>query len=218
MTGADSRGGVPPGGRPIWNRGFTLLELAVSAALASVLLAAAGTVSVRGMTAWRRADSRLQALFQAEKGLARLAEELRNGALPADLPFGGTKEEVRFAAAEEPTRLADLRYRVVRDAAGKAAWVRERAPFPNPEGEEPQAATLAGGVTLFSLEYGAVSEEDGLKAVRWVESWDGLGQEVKTIPKIIRVRLEGTDGQGRAFALTRDIWIPQGTWVTVPNE
>ena len=195
-----SRDRAPPG-----FRGFTLLELAVAA------------VSVRGMTAWRSADSRLQALYRVEKGLSRLAEELRNGAAPSDLPFHGAKDEVGFAVAEGPTRLAEVRYRVVRDAAGGAAWVREWLPFPKTPQMPPEVTTLSGGVALFSMQYGAVSDEDGQKRVRWLESWDDP-QGGKAIPKIVRVHLEGADARGRAFTVTRDLWIPQGTWATVTGE
>ncbi len=197
--------------------GFTLLELAVAAALSAVVLTAAAVVSVRGMTAWRSSDSRLQALSRAEKGLSRLAEELRSAAAPADLPFHGVKEEIGFAKAEDLTRLAEVRYRVIRDAAGSGAWVREWLPFPKAQETAPEVTTLADRVTLFSLEYGAVSDEEGQKVVRWVESWDDP-QGGKAIPKIVRVRLEGTDARGRAFAVTRDLWIPHGTLDPAPES
>ena len=198
--------------------GFTLLELAVAGALGAILLTAVAVLTVRGMTAWRRVDSRLQVLFRVEKGLSRMEGELRNGAAPVDLPFHGLKDEVDFAAAADPTRLVEVRYRLLTDAAGRSAWVREWKPYPNPDGREPETETLVGGVTQFSMQYGTVAEADGQKLLRWVESWDDLGQEIKGIPKIVRVRLQGTDARGRAFSVTRDVWIPQGGWVAAPHE
>lgn len=199
-------------------RGFTLLELAVAAALGAVLLTVVAVLGVRGMTAWRRVDSRLQVLFRLEKGLSRMEEELRNGAAPADRPFHGVKDEVAFATAEELTRLTEVRYRLLTDASGRSAWVRQWKPYPDRDGREPETETLVNGVTRFSVQYGAVAEADGQKVLRWVEIWDDLGQEVKAIPKVVRVSLEGTDARGRAFRVTRDVWIPQGMWAAAPNE
>lgn len=197
--------------------GFTLLELAVAAALGAMLLTAVAALGVRGMTAWRGVDSRLQTLFHLEKGLSQMAEELRNGAAPADLPFHGVADEIGFATAEGPTRLTEVQYRLVADASGGAAWVRRWRRFPAGEAEELQTETLAAGVTGFSLQYGAVADTDGQKALRWVESWDDP-QELKTIPKVVRVRFEGADARGRAFSMTRDLWVPAGTWGSVSGE
>ena len=206
------------GGR-IWNSGFTLLELAVAGALGALLLSAVVVMSARGMAVWRRTDSRLQALSHLERGLSRMGEDLRNGTVPADAPFRGAKEEMGFTVAEDSTHLAEVRYRLVRDPAGRSSWVRERRPFPGGEpGEEPQVTGLADGVTRISLEYGAVGEADGEKVVQWVDSWDDPEGKLRTIPKVVRVHLEGTDGQGRAFSVTRDLWVPQGQWKALASE
>ena len=198
--------------------GFTLLELAVAGALGAVLLTAVAVLTARGMTAWRRVDGRLEILFRLEKGLSGMGEELRNGAAPADLPFHGVRDEIAFATTEEPTRLREVQYRVVPDASGRWAWVRQWRPFPAGDSQQLSMETLVLGVTRFSLEYGAVAEMDGQRVVRWLESWDNLEQEPKAIPKVVRVHLEGLDARGRAFSVTRDLWIPVGTWVRVPRE
>lgn len=198
--------------------GFTLLELAVAAGLGALLLTAVAVLGTRGMSAWRRVDGRLQALFQVEKGLSRMEEELRNGAAPADRPFHGVKGEIAFTFAEGPTRLREVTYRLLTGPSGRSAWVRQWKLFPDPDGKEPETETLMRGVTQFSLQYGTVAEAEGQKILRWVESWDDLGEGTKGIPKIVRVRLEGTDAGGRAFSVTRDVWIPQGVWMAASHE
>ncbi len=199
-------------------KGFTLLELAVASSLGAILLTAVVVLGVRGMTAWRSVGGRLEVLFRLEKGFSRMAEELRNAAAPVGLLFHGVKDEIAFAVAEEPTRLTEVWYRVVTDASGRPAWVRQWRPFPDPSSREPEMETLVAGVTRFSLQYGVVAGADGKRVLRWVESWDDLDHELKAVPKIVRVRLEGTDARGRVFGVTRDLWIPQGGWVAVPNE
>lgn len=216
-TGSDRfEMGQTPSGFP----GFTLLELAVAAALGVMLLTAVAVLGARGMAAWRSVDSRLQVLFHLEKGLSRMAEELRNGAAPADLPFHGSADEIAFATAVQATRLTEVQYRVVPGGSGGSAWVRQWRPFPAGESEsgQLQTETLVAGVTRFALQYGTVAAGEGQKVLRWVENWDDLEQELKTIPRIVRVRLQGADARGRVFAVTRDLWIPQGRWVSAPNE
>lgn len=195
--------------------GFTLLELAVAAALGVILLAAAAVLGVRGMTAWRSMDNRLQVLFRLEKGLSWLEEDLRNGVAAAEVPFHGLKEEIGFAVAEDSLRLAQVRYRIEKDSLGHPAWVREWLPFPNREPAELQVTTLVAGITGFSVQYGAVSEEEGQRTLRWVAQWNDLQ---KQIPKMVRVHLEGVYGRSREVSVTRDLWIPNGAWVTLPNE
>ena len=123
----------------VWHSGFTLLELAVAGALGALLLSAVVVMSARGMAAWRRTDSRLQLLFHLERGLSRMGEDLRNGTVPADVPFHGAKDEMGFAVAEDSTHLAQVRYRLVGDSAGRSSWVRERMPFPGGDSEQVKA-------------------------------------------------------------------------------
>lgn len=198
--------------------GFTLLELAVAAALGAILLAAVAAVSIRGITAWRDSDSRLRQLVEVEKGLARLSEELRNGVALADLPFEGTKGEVVFATAEEPHQLAQVRYRLAPGASAGGMLTREWQPFPNERELPAQTSRLVSGVTQFTLQYGAVAEVDGRKMLSWLEDWGVQPQEPKPIPRMVRVRLESVDARGRAVSVTRDLWIPNGTWGSLPGE
>lgn len=203
--------------RGICRGGFTLLELAIAGGLAALLAAGVAVLATRATAAWRGADGRLRQTVRVEKGLQRLAQDVRNGIVTPELPFLGEREEMRFGRAEELTRLADVRYKLVRQASGRYSLVRESAPFPNPDNLPPETATVIPELASLSLQYGVRAGEEGSNAVVWVDSL-GEGAQTGGIPKVVRVTLESVDARGRVTGVTRDLWAPSGAWVSAPGD
>ena len=189
--------------------GFTLLELTVAAALLVVLGGAVTILFGRGLTAWQRADGRLEQIFVIEKGLERFGRELRNAIVIADLPWAASKDAVTFSTAESPTEIGIVSYRVVASTTGTPELIREWQAYP--KDQETVKTTIASNVSNFSLEYASIDEKDGQKRIAWLSTWD-MSKQLNHTPKLVRIRMETTDPKGRAYGMTRQLWIPSGVF------
>ena len=190
--------------------GFTLLELVVAASLAVIIIGAAGLFFGRSLIAWRKIQGRLQTLFVIEKGLDKLGMELRNGVVLADEPFVGASDNFVFASGPELGPLMQIRYRFLTQGQ-TLAFVREVQPFP-PGTEEPQTTTVIPRLRSFLIQYsyqGTASPDQ----IVWKENW-----QPADMPGRLKVTLEAEDSQGGRYSTTREFWIPQGVYATLPQE
>ncbi len=190
-------------------KGFTLLELVVATSLAVVIGVAAVLVLGRGLTAWQRADGRLQIFFVVERGLNRMAEELRNAVVLADSPFVGEAGQMVFLKSEGATGLRQVRY-ALQGVGEDSVLIREGLAFPETEEEEVVTQRLVGRVSRFSMTYAYQGEAPG--ELLYLDTW----QPDDALPKFLRVRLAAEDAEGRAHDVTRDFWLPHG--VLIPPE
>ena len=188
--------------------GFTLLELAISASLAAIMLTASTTILVRGLVASQRMEARLQTTFALEKSMEGLGRELRNAVASNDLRFTGKGDELTFATAEGPTRLDRIHYKLVASDSAKSL-VRESQPFPS--GEQPvQGKTLVKQIVRFSVVYAMITELDGKPSVQWIQAWEEKPPQQAGLPRLVKVQLESLDSKGRPCSVTREFLIPHG--------
>jgi len=192
----------------IGQKGFTLLELVVAAALSGILLITVAVLLGRGFTVWQRTDARLQQLFLTEKGLDMLGQELRNGVVLADLPFEGLPEQLFFTSVSDPTHLLQLRYKI-ESVHGTETLVRESQPYPAAESPL-QVKPIIPRVKVFSLKYGVLQEANGQQSVRWLDTWKPTSAQMLQLPKLLQVRIETADSQGKIDSVIREFRIPQG--------
>ncbi len=200
--------------RSVCLSGFTLLELVLAAGMVALVSTAAVVFLGRGLTAWQRGDGRLQQLFEVEKGLEGLGEDLRNSLSLASRPFDGTASALGFARAEDATDLEWVSYQLAGGAGGQTL-IRERASFPEEAGEVPQRKSVLHGLVGFSVEYGALEEAGGQRTLQWVGSWSGSGQPAQ-VPRLIRVMVRVDDPKGGIHSVTREFWIPHGVLASPP--
>lgn len=191
-----------------FSRGFTLLELLVSAALAVLTVSAVAALAGRGLTAWQRAQGRLEQLFVMEKGLNQLGEEFRNSvaALSVDPPFSGTKDRLDFITGEDPTHLVKVAYRLLSKGETQTL-IKEWRPFSLASEKEPagQIRTVVPRVNRFVVEYGYEGKESG-DTPQWEEVWG----DPRRLPLLLKVWIETKDPRGGIAEASREFWVPHG--------
>ena len=188
--------------------GFTLLELTVATILISIMGSAVGALLIRGMTAWRISDAKLQQVFLMEKAVDTLGEELRNGVVLAEKPFEGLKEELSFAVDQDALHLAQVRYRLL-PHEDSFSFVRESASFPQKE-EPLQTKTLIPRVKSISFRYGVVKKTGEETRFLWSPAWGTPEEPLVDFPKMVEVKVESIDAAGRHRSFSRRIFVPRG--------
>jgi hypothetical protein len=164
----------------------------------------------RGLTAWQRADGRLQIFFVVERELNQMEEELRNAMALADSPFRGGAEEVVFVRAEGATELWRVRY-ALQASGERSALVREESAFPETGEESVVTQRVVDRVSQFSMAYGYRGEIPGQTV--YLNTW----QLDHALPKLLRVKLTAEDAEGRTYDVTRVFLIPHGVLVPLEN-
>ena len=190
---------------------FTLLELVVATTLIFILGGAVSVLLVRGLGVWQRSDASLQQLFLMEKGLADFSEGLRNAVVLMEKPFEGSKEELSFTLADDPTRLIHVRYHLLPQGNTKS-WVREEQSYPSSDAGT-LTKTLIPNVTSFSIAYASAREIGGQKMMEWMDEWRAAPESPHP-PQLIEVKVEAQDPRGKRHTRSRWIWIPHGTFGT----
>jgi len=183
--------------------------MVVATSLAVVIGIAAMLVLGRGLTAWQRADGRLQIFFVVERGLNRMAEELHNAIVLADSPFVGEAGQMVFLKSEGATGLRQVRYALESSGEG-SVLVREESAFPETEEEAAVTQAVVSRVSHFSVTYAYQDEAPG--EMLHLNTW----QPDDALPKFLRVKLTAEDAEGRTHDVTRDFWLPHG--VLIPPE
>ena len=187
---------------------FTLLELVLAAAIGISVFIPAAALGIRGITAWQRADGRLQQFFQIEKELEMLGEDLRNAVAQPDLPFQWSPEGLAFVTASDPTRLLQLRYRLQSQPNGTQTLLRESRAFPNTGREPFLARTVLPRMRSFSTQF-AIQTPGSPGPASWSDAWNPPSEQ-PAIPILVRVRMETEDRYGRVESVLREYRIPSG--------
>ncbi len=198
--------------------GLTLLELVVAAAIGVSVLIPAAAVGIRGLTAWQRADGRLQQLFRIERELNMLGEDLRNAVAPTDLPFAGSSKGLFFVTAADPSRLLELRCRLQPQTDGTQALVRESRAFPAEEDKPFLVKTLLPRVRSFSIQYGVRVEEEERPTARWSDSWRPPSDQMNSVPMLLQIRMDVQDPHGRMESVVWEYRIPSGVLGSAADE
>ena len=197
--------------------GFTLLELAIAAGLAALMLTASTVLLVRGLVAAQSMEGRLKTTFALEKSMEGLGRELRNAVALNDPRFSGKADDLSFSVADGPTRLTQIRYKFVpSDSAG--SLVRDVQVFPLSSDEPVQSKTLVKQVVHFSLVYAMIKEEGGKSSLQWVPTWEDKPPQQAGLPKLVKVQLIALDSRGRPCSVTREFLIPHGVLRNPPDE
>lgn len=183
--------------------------------MTAIMVSAVVVLVGRGLTAWQRADGRLQELFRAEKAFQRLAEDLRNSVAVADSPFLGEGGELGFVRVESAQQLALIGYRV-EERAGTKLLIRERREYPPSEDRPPEVSVLLDPLRAFSLAYPVLREGEAPRELEWQSNWPNA-EGSKNVPEMVRVRVEFDDPKGGARSWTRVVWVPQGS-LGVPSS
>lgn len=189
--------------------GFTLLELVVAAALTALMSAAVVALVGRGLTAWQRADARLQQMFRAQKAFQQLAEDLRAAVPVTGRPFLGEESRLGFLRAESAHQLSRVGYRLEEGAGGKIL-IRERDLYPEKEGRDPETRVLLDRVRRMVLAYPVLEEDGGQKQLAWQPAWH-KPKGPESVPELVRVTMELDDSRGGKLSWTGEVWVPQGS-------
>lgn len=186
-------------------RGFTLLEVLIALSIVGMLLTIAfGGLRV-AMAAWRQGEDRAEA-HQHVRAVAYTMSRALGAAYPyrgtrglspeAVVLFGGAEKRLEFVTQAAPLPLqVPVAFTAVvialDDGNETGLVVRERA-LPN---RDPftEGTVVMRDPSVTSLAFKFLTEEGD-----WVDTWDG--QEAKTIPRAIQLRL-GVTVNGRAQAL-----------------
>lgn len=186
-------------------RGFTLLEVLLALSIVGMLLTIAfGGLRV-AMAAWRQGEDRAEA-HQHVRAVAYTMSRALGAAYPyrgtrglspeAVVLFGGAEKRLEFVTQAAPLPLqVPVAFTAVvialDDGDETGLVVRERA-LPN---RDPftEGTVVMRDPSVTSLAFKFLTEEGD-----WVDTWDG--QEAKTIPRAIQLRL-GVTVNGRAQAL-----------------
>jgi general secretion pathway protein J len=186
-------------------RGFTLLEVLIALSIVGMLLTIAfGGLRV-AMAAWRQGEDRAEA-HQHVRAVAYTMSRALGAAYPyrgtrglspeAVVLFGGAEQRLEFVTQAAPLPLqVPIAFTAVvialDDGDETGLVVRERA-LPN---RDPftEGTVVMRDPSVTSLAFKFLTEEGD-----WVDTWDG--QEAKTIPRAIQLRL-GVTVNGRAQAL-----------------
>lgn len=203
-------------------RGFTLIEILIAAALASVVLMLTASV----MSAAFRSRERLQGAGGELSGLRRayetISRDLHSAVVPPDdsgLQFGlqtgaGTAANVlQFAAVVSEPMLAGraanetslVQYAVADDpSTGRPTLWRYETPYPVPEGTDPTQSGETRALPLLPGVSGANYLFYSASQATWVESWEGE----TGLPSAIRIDLAlGSNAELQEGGGRQESWV-----------
>ncbi len=206
--------GGSPSNASVYCSGFTLVEVAVTGAIAAVLLLAIGATFHSASMAWGRGVGRAERALQAEAVLERLSEELQQAVrigMP-DAGFVGRRAAVAWwvAAGNDASDAGEPLVRVgYQYDGGSRSVARREAALP-----EAMAFDRGDGRTLLTdvvaCAFAFPYRSDG--AMVWRDEWSWADR----IPAAVRVALlvdrapSGRDGAGELFTIERIVSIPHG--------
>jgi len=193
-------------------RGFTLLELLVSLAIAAILIAAEVAPFQRTILSRDRAERVMDQTSGARLTLQRLAEEM-SGALPLtreDLAFrlldrtlDQPSSEVAFATsnaqrvqggARDPVQMVRYFVEPVPFAEATATGsrtlrlVKEQWPSVAAPGAEPLRIPVLDGIVRFRVRVRPPGSDE------WLETWSATGDAAGRIPRAVELEVAVDDG------------------------
>ena len=193
-------------------RGFTLLELLVSLAIAAILIAAEVAPFQRTILSRDRAERVMDQTSGARLTLQRLAEEM-SGALPLtreDLAFrlldrtlDQPSSEVAFATsnaqrvqggARDPVQMVRYFVEPVPFAEATATGsrtlrlVKEQWPSVAAPGVEPLRIPVLDGIVRFRVRVRPPGSDE------WLETWSATGDAAGRIPRAVELEVAVDDG------------------------
>jgi len=209
-------------------RGFTLLELLVSLAIAAILIAAEVAPFQRTLVSRDRAERVMDQTSGARLTLQRLAEEM-SGALPLtreDLAFrlldrtlDQPSSEVTFATsnaqrvqggARDPVQMVRYLVEPVPFAEATAAGsrplrlVKEQWPSVAAPGVEPLRIPVLDGVVRFRVRVRPPGTDE------WLETWSATGDAANRIPRAVELEIAIDDGSRAPPIYRLAIPLPRG--------
>ncbi|MBI4313974.1 MAG: prepilin-type N-terminal cleavage/methylation domain-containing protein [Candidatus Omnitrophica bacterium] len=176
------------GRRPFSKSGLTLVELAVAAAIAGLMMAAVYVSVSAAFSAWRRFQK--GTAIDAAIALDRLSTQFANAPTVGLIPFEAGAGRVAFAGLVNNApagqtaqwTLGKIIYEY--DAAQKALCVTE----------QPYTGTAVSGsrclvfdVDQIQLEYGRLDPDQG--ALVWSSEWNPPSEDPRQYPWALRIRL-----------------------------
>jgi type II secretory pathway component PulJ len=191
-------------------KGWTLIELLVTTAIAALVIFVVGASLTAGLRVWATAES-----FNRIDSTSALATDIMKKDLANALPFfaipfqGKTREVVFASLLEDPQassagvpRLGSVKYTL---DASRAALMRRKWAFPSPEPAGlDQLQEIATGVTDLSFEYfqAPIGPESG-------GAWGSTWESPTNLPGMIRVRLSFQESTV-PVVVQRDMVLPVG--------
>ena len=208
-------------------RGFTLLELLVSLAIAAILIAAEVAPFQRTLVSRDRAERVMDQTSGARLTLQRLAEEM-SGALPLTredprpTPRPDPRpafERVTFATsnaqrvqggARDPVQMVRYFVEPVPFAEAAAAGsrtlrlVKEQWPSVAAPGVEPLRIPVLDGVVRFRVRVRPPGTDE------WLETWTATGDAANRIPRAVELEIAIDDGSRAPTIYRLAIPLPRG--------
>lgn len=191
--------------------GFTFIELVIAGTMIAILFVGLSTHLRGGMTVWREATRRIEALEEEQAAFDRLQRDLAQSVAyytdptrygPQGLPpMQWSSDQARWYAVDrdQGVRLVTYRCAAVEDASW---WVRtsltlEAARAPSGGvAAEPAVEPLLPGCKALSLRYGYLPLAEAAEGqINWQAAWPDNPADPPQLPRLIEMRLTLEDGR-----------------------
>lgn len=177
-------------------RGFTLVELLVTASLLAVVAGGLyGTYAI-GLRTWVRTQDTLTTLPRLTLGLERVAAQLRSSLMLPETPWVGGDGRLAFVTARRG--LDPVRVLYQRTPAG--CVIEQTVSLMDHQQSTHQ---WLEHVRAFTVTYAYVTEEG---TVAWEPAW----ADPEHLPRLVRLTVTTATPSTPARTLTKTVWIPTG--------
>jgi len=182
----------------IWKirtKGFTLLELLITASLITLMGLAIYSTFARGVMVWERGGKTDIIEQEAKFSLEKMAKELRNSFKFSRIEFRGTKDEISFPTYVNTADIAQTpkweigRINYFYDSSKKSFFCREASYIDLFQDDLPKAREIVSQVNDLEISY-YFFDAIG-KTYKWKDSWS----DKKDFPLGVRISLTVGSGE-----------------------
>jgi len=206
----------------IWKirtKGFTLLELLITASLIALMGLAIYATFARGVAVWERGSETDVIEQETRFGLEKMAKELRNSFKFSRIEFSGTKDAISFPTYVNPVRYslsngvntADIaqtpkweigRINYFYDSSKKSFFCREASYIDLFQDDLPKAREIVSQVNDLEISY-YFFDAIG-KTYKWKDSWS----DKKDFPLGVRISLTVGSGEDEK-EFVKTVYLPR---------
>ncbi|MBL7085422.1 MAG: prepilin-type N-terminal cleavage/methylation domain-containing protein [Candidatus Omnitrophica bacterium] len=190
------------------DKGFTLLELLITASLIALMGLAIYSTFARGIAVWERGGMTDVIEQETRFGLEKMAKELRNSFKFSGIKFSGTKNDVSFPTyvniagiGEAPKwEVGEVSYFY---SSKKKSFFRKKANYVDLfQDDEPEAEEMVSQINNLEISY-YFFDPIG-KSYKWKDSWDGK----ESFPLGVKISLTVGSGEDEKEFI-KTVYLPR---------
>lgn len=197
-------------------RGFTLMEVVLSAAIAAILFVAVAVAVGGGLSAWRKAEELSSLTREGTKTLEMMEQGLLRSIASQDFLFEGSGSSIRFVTGGNAGPIQIRWGQETPVLGGRPVWVVASKPLSKPDPnvvETPEAKRLFEAVESVEFQFPYVEENDD--GYGWLSDWRDENQ--RQVPQAVLVKMN-LSIQGRTrLSMERLVVLPHGRLGTVES-